>query len=400
MALYRFKAITADGNTIEGTESAESKAEIIKRLREKRHYPLTIEEVVQKDIKSYGFSRISIKHLAVFCRQFYTMLNAGVTIVNTLDILKQQTEHKKFKNIIGDLYEDVQKGFTFSEALEKHPGVFPPLMVYMVEAGETSGSLDTIMKRLADHFEKEFKLNNKVKNAMVYPIILLVVAIGAILFLLTVVMPTFVAFFEGGGIQLPLVTRILLAISSFLRTYWHIILAIVLAISLMLRRAASTEDGQRMFDRWKFRIPLIKGLNRKIVSARFTRTLSTLLSSGIPLLQSLDNAAGAVGNKVVADSILSVKEDIRKGVALSVPIKQLEFFPPMVDNMIKIGEESGTLDELLDKTANFFDEEVETEITRLVTFIEPMMILIMGLIVGFIIIAMYLPIFDLPSVIG
>ncbi|MEN1759277.1 type II secretion system F family protein [Anoxynatronum sibiricum] len=395
MPLYKFKAVSASGENIEGTENAASKGDIIQRLRDKRHYPVSIEEVIEKDIRDIQiFGHINIKHIAVFCRQFYTMLAAGVTIMNTLDILKQQTEHKRFKGIISDLYEDVQKGFTFSEALEKHPGVFPQLMIYMVAAGEASGSLDVVMERMADHYEKEFKVNNRVKSAMVYPIILMVVATLVVIFLLVVVMPTFIGMFQGSGVELPLPTRMLLAISGFLQSFWHILLAALLVFSLIMRRVASTPEGSRAFDRWKLRLPLVKGLTRKVVSARFCRTLSTLLISGIPLLQSLDNVAGAVGNKIVGDGIIAAKDEIRKGAALSVPIRKLGFFPPMVDNMIKIGEESGTLDDILDKTANFFDEEVETEIQRMLTFMEPIMIVVMGVIIGFIVISMVLPMFD------
>lgn len=395
MPLYKFKAVSANGEHIEGTDNAASRGEVVQRLRDKRHYPVSIEEVIEKDIRDIQiFGHISIKHIAVFCRQFYTMLAAGVTIVNTLDILKQQTEHKRFKGIISDLYEDVQKGFTFSESLEKHPGVFPQLMIYMVAAGEASGSLDVVMERMADHYEKEFKVNNRIKSAMVYPIILMIVATLVVIFLLVVVMPTFIGMFQGSGVELPLPTRMLLAISDFLQSFWHILLAALLIFSLVMRRVASTPEGSRSLDRWKLRLPLVRGLTRKVVSARFCRTLSTLLISGIPLLQSLDNVAGAVGNKVVGDGIIATKDEIRKGAALSVPIRKLGFFPPMVDNMIKIGEESSTLDDILDKTANFFDEEVETEIQRMLTFMEPIMIVIMGVIIGFIVISMVLPMFD------
>ena len=395
MPLYKFKAVTASGETIEGRENANSKAEILSRLREKQHYPLDVEELVEKDIRDIQmFNKISIKHIAVFCRQFYTMQNAGVNIVNTLDILKQQTEHKRFKQVISELHEDVQKGFTFSEALEKHPDVFPNLMVYMVAAGEASGALDVVMERLSGHYEKEFKINNKIKSAFVYPIILTVVAVGVVIFLLTVVMPMFLSMFEGSGVPLPLPTRILLAISHALRTYWYVFLGLALAVVFMIRRIGVTPGGRRMYDRWKLRLPLVRGLTRKIISARFTRTLSTLLVSGIPLIQSLENVAGAVGNTVVADGILTVREDVRKGISLSVPIRRIGHFPPMVDNMIKIGEESGTLDDILDKTANFFDEEVNTEVDRMLTFVEPALIVVMGVVIGFIVISMVLPMFD------
>lgn len=398
MPLYKFKAVTVSGETIQGSENANSKAEIILRLREKQQYPLTVDEVIGKDFRDLKImNKIKIKHIAVFCRQFYTMQNAGVTIVNSLDILRQQTEHKRFKAIMGELYEDVQKGYTFSEALEKHPDVFPDLMISMVAAGEASGSLDTVMQRMAVHYEQEFKINNKIKSAMVYPAILSVVALLVVIFLLTVVMPTFVSMFEGAGVELPLPTRLLIAISNFLKRFWWV-LALLLAGGIYLaRRIGLTPGGRKMYDRWKLRLPLYKSLSTKIVSGRFCRTLSTMLSSGIPMMVALENVAGAVGNTVVGEGILSVREDVRRGVAMSIPIRRTGLFPPMVDNMIKIGEESGTLDDILDKTANFYDEEVDVEIQRLLTFVEPGMIIIMGVIIGFIVISMMMPMFNMAQ---
>ncbi len=398
MPLYKFKAVTASGEAIEGRENANSKSEILLRLREKQQYPLDVDEVIEKDLGDLKIlNKIKIKHIAVFCRQFYTMQNAGVNIVNTLDILRQQTEHKRLRAIMTDLYEDVQKGFTFSEALEKHPDVFPNLMISMVAAGEASGSLDTVMQRMATHYEQEFKINNKIKSAMVYPAILSVVAIIVVIFLLTIVMPTFVTMFEGSGVALPLPTRLLMAISSFLGRFWWALALILAGAIYLFRRIGLTTGGRRMYDRWKLRLPLYKGLSKKIVSGRFCRTMSTMMSSGIPMLVALENVAGAVGNTVVAEGILSVRDDVRKGVSMSIPIKRTGLFPPMVDNMIKIGEESGTLDDILEKTANFYDEEVDVEIQRLLTFVEPGMIIIMGVIIGFIVISMMMPMFNLAS---
>ena len=394
MPTYQFKAITVDGKNIEGKETAPSRAEILSRLREKQHYPLTVEEVIEKDIKDLKiFGRVKTKHIAVFCRQFYTMMNAGVTIVNALDILRQQVEHKRFQESITKLYEDVQKGYTFSEALEQQPHIYPSLLIHMAAAGEASGSLDTVMRRMAVHYEQEFKINNKIKSAMVYPAILSVVAISVVIFLLTVVMPTFVSMFEGSGVALPLPTRLLIGISNFLQSFWWALALLALVAIYLFRRIGATPGGRKMYDRWKLRLPLFKSLSTKVVSGRFCRTMSTMLSSGIPLMVALENVASAVGNTVVGEGILSVREDVRKGVALSIPIKRTGLFPPMVDNMIKIGEESGTLDDILDKTANFYDEEVEVEIQRLLTFVEPGMIIIMGVIIGFIVISMMMPMF-------
>jgi type IV pilus assembly protein PilC len=230
---------------------------------------------------------------------------------------------------------------------------------------------------------------------MVYPAVLSVVATLVVVFLLTFVMPTFLSMFEGSGVPLPAPTRLLLAISNSFRNFWYVYALVILGAVYLFKRYTSTAEGRRVVDRYKLRLPLYKGLTRKVISARFCRTLSTLLASGIPLLQAMENVAGAVGNTVVAESIIESKEDVRKGVALSVPIRRTGHFPPMVDNMIKIGEESGTLDDILDKTANFFDEEVETEVQRLLTFMEPMMIVVMGVIVGFIVISMMMPMFDM-----
>ena len=401
MPTYQFKAISATGQNIEGKDTAASRAEILQRLREKQQYPLTVEEVIEKDIKDMKiFGRVKTKQIAVFCRQFYTMMNAGVTVVNSLDILRQQVEHRRFKESIQILYEDVQKGATFSEALEKQPHIYPSLLIHMAGAGEASGSLDTVMQRMSVHYEQEFKINNKIKSAMVYPAILSVVSIIVVIFLLTVVMPTFVSMFEGSGVPLPLPTRILIGISNFLQRFWWVLAILAGVFVYLTRRIGTTPGGRKMYDRWKLRLPLYKSLSTKIVSGRFCRTMSTMLSSGIPLMVSLESVAGAVGNTVVGEGILSVREDVRKGVALSIPIRRTGLFPPMVDNMIKIGEESGTLDDILDKTANFYDEEVEVEIQRLLTFVEPGMIIIMGVIIGFIVISMMMPMFNLAATIG
>ncbi|SFH47627.1 type IV pilus assembly protein PilC [Tindallia magadiensis] len=400
MPQFRYESISPSGEVLSGKETADSREEIIRKLREQQQYPTTVEEITEKDIRDIQFTtRVNIKYIAVFCRQFYTMQNAGVTIVNALDIMRQQMPHKRFRKIISEVYEDVQKGFTFSEALSKHPKTFPELMTYMVAAGEVSGNLDVVMLRMATHYEKEYKINSKIKSAMVYPMILSIVAIAVVVFLLTVVMPTFIGMFEGSGVPLPTPTRILLAISSFLQSSWYIVAGILLVLFVLFRYIASKAAGKRSIDAFKFYVPVFRDLTTKVAAARFTRTLSTLLNSGIPLLQALESVAGAVGNKVVADGIMAAREDIRKGIALSIPIRKLRLFPPMVHNMIKIGEESGTLDEILEKTANIFDEEVETEIQRLLTFVEPMMILIMGLVIGFIVISMVLPMFDMMQTI-
>lgn len=396
MPTYKYKAISVNGQSLQGTFTANSRQDVIQMLRSNNSYPVMIHEEVDsqmREVKLLG--GVKTKDIAVFCRQTYAMLNAGVPIINSLDILRGQTEHKKLRNVLGEVYEEVQKGLTFSESLKKHMDVFPELLIHMVEAGEASGSLDVIMERMAVHYEKETKINNKIKGAMVYPIILSIVATAVVVFLLTFVMPTFIGMFEGSGVPLPLPTRILMKFSELLKNYWYLFLIGTIALIYGIKRYTLTPSGRLRFDKLKLSFPVIGGLTQKIITARFTRTLSTLMSSGIPLLQAMENVANVVGNKVAADGIMKVREEVRKGVPLAPPIRRLGIFPPMVDNMIHIGEESGTLDEILDKTANFYDDEVETALQKMVTLFEPIMILIMGLIIGFIVIAMVLPMFDM-----
>lgn len=399
---YKYKAITNTGKNISGEYTAKSINEVKIMMKENEYYPVKIEEVVKgKEINILeAFNRIKIKDIAVFCRQLYTMLNAGVTIIKSLDILRVQTENKKLRLIMGALYEEVQKGLTFSEALKNHQDTFPELLINMVEAGEVSGNLDIIMDRLATHYEKENKINNKVKGAMVYPIILSIVATVVVIFLLTFVMPTFVSMFEGSGVELPLPTRILLNISSSISDHWYIWALGVAGLAYGCNLGFRSNRVKDFIDYIKFRIPVVKGTTQKVVTSRFTRTLSTLLRSGIPLIEALEVVSKIVGNRIVAQGILGAKEDVKKGLGLAEPIKNLGLFPPMVDSMISIGEESGSLDDILDRTANFYDEEVEVALQKMTTILEPLMIVIMAVVIGAIVIAMVLPMFDMFNTIN
>lgn len=395
--MFHFKAMTAQGVVKEGSESAASYAELLSRLRQRHYFLLDISEVVTgKEINTLPFfGRVGVKQLAVFCRQFAVMLGAGVTIVGCLDILRQQTQNRKLRDACAELYEDVQKGLMLSESLKKRSDIFPDLMIQMVQAGETSGSLDLVMSRVAVHYEKENKINARVKSAMVYPAVLAIVCVCVVIFLLTKVMPTFIGMFQGSDIPLPGPTKVLLAISDVLRTRWYVFLLLVFLAGYIFRRYAGTGGGRMALDRLKLRIPVVKGLVQKTASARFARTMSTMLASGIPLLQAMEDTAGAVGNAAVAEGILNARESVRKGAPLSAPIRKLSFFPPMVPSMIEIGEESGTLDEVLDKTAGIYDEEVDIEVQRMLSLMEPLMIVVMALLVGFIVIAMMLPMFGM-----
>lgn len=397
MPVYQYKAINAVGETIQGKYSAKDRTEILSMLRKNQYHPVQVRELVESTdlAKLAMFNKVKIKDIAVFARQFYAMLHAGVTIIQCLDILRKQTESKRFREIIEKVYENVQKGSTLSESFKNHRDVFPEILINMVEAGEVSGTLDTIMDRMATHFEKETKIQNKVKAAMIYPMVLAVVAVSVVVFLLVVVMPTFIGMFEGSGVELPAPTRLLMAISRGIQTFWYIVIGVVSALAYTIHRFIKSDTGRLKYDQLKLRLPVVKNTVIKISTSRFTRTMSTLLASGIPLLQSMDIVAKVVGNRIVSNGILNAKDELRKGYDLAGPIRRMGVFPPMVDSMIRIGEESGTLDEVLRRTADFYDEEVEVAIQKMTTMLEPLMIVVMAVIIGFIVISMALPMFDM-----
>lgn len=398
MPVYKYTIINKQGKKQTNTYKANSEKEVASMLREKHNIILKIEKT--KTEKSISFSKkISSKDLAVFCRQFQAMLKAGVPIINCLDIIIQQTTNKKFREIISDIYESLQKGFTLSEASSKYSNVFPSLFISMVEAGEASGNLDDIMDRLAIHFEKEFKINNKIKSAMTYPIVIAVVATAVVIFLLTSVMPTFLSMFQNSGIELPAITKALLSFSNFIKYQWYVIIIIIVLIPIIFKILLKNAANRLIFDKIKLKIPVVKYLNLKVATSRFTRTLSTLLSSGVPLINSLEIVAKVTGNEYIGKVILDSKEEVKKGVSLSDPLRRYNIFQPMVISMIKIGEDSGSLDEILSVTANFYDEEVDTAVNKLTTVVEPIMLVIMAVIVGFIVVGMVLPMFDMFNVV-
>lgn len=395
---FIYRAATETGEVEEGIYEATSEQEVLAMLKNSKYIPISIEmKVEEKPVSSYLTKKVTKKDIAIFCRQFYTMLNAGVSIVKCLNILEIQTENKVVRNAAGDVSENVQKGMTLSEAMRKHTNVFPSLLINMVEAGEVSGSLDVIMERMAIHYEKENKIENKIKGAMVYPIVLGVVSIAVVIFLLVAVMPTFVGMFESSGMELPAPTRILLNISDSLQNQWYIYIGAIILLVFAIWYLKQKESGRLFIDGLKLRLPIIKDTNIKIATSRFTRTLSTLLSSGIPLIQALDVVSKIVNNQVLSNRLQNAKEEVRKGIPLSRSVKEVKVFPPMVDSMIKIGEESGSLDDILNKSADFYDEEVEVAIQKMTEMLQPLLVVVMALMVGYIVIAMALPMFDMVN---
>jgi type IV pilus assembly protein PilC len=397
---FVWKGRTPTGEILSGEYLAENKQEMLNHLR-KRKIIITHVREKPKDINiNLGFkNRISVKDLGVFTRQFATMINAGLPMVQCLDILSSQMEKPIFKKIVTDVMGDVEAGSTLAEALAKHK-CFSELFVNMVEAGEAGGILDVILNRLAVYLEKADALKRKVKGAMTYPAIVFIVAMGATIFMLMFIIPTFAQMFTDFGGTLPLPTRIVMGLSNFLRLNWWLLLIGSAVLAVALRRYYKTEDGKRKIDRFLLNMPVLGVVIRKGAVARFTRTLGTLTASGVPILNGLEITAKTAGNKVIEEAVMQTKTSISEGKTIAEPLKECGVFPPMVVQMIGVGEQTGALDEMLDKVADFYDAEVDSAVSALTSIIEPVMIVVMGTIVGGMLVAMYLPMFKLISVVS
>lgn len=395
MAKFKYRVMNSDGEKINGTHEANSREEVIDFISGNGYYPLLVEEVKEsKNIELSFNEKVRIKDLAIFCRQFYTMLDAGVPILTCLKILSDQIQNKKLREAIIKVHEDVETGEVLSDAMRKHKDVFPDLLISLTASGEASGSLDSVMLRMATNYEKENKINNKVKSAMIYPIVLGCVAIIAVVFILVYVMPTFMDIFEGNGTQLPWSTRFLLGLSSSIQNNWIIILFFIIVAGLSLKIFLKTEQGILIVSRLKLKLPVLKKLNEMMIVSRFTRTLSILMASGLPLIKALEIVSEVVGNKIVESAMINIKDNVMRGESLYSSMKESDMFPGMLYSMIKVGEETGSLDDILNKTADFYDEELESTIQASVALLEPILIVVMGLVIGFIVISIMLPMFD------
>lgn len=395
MGKFKYRAMNPDSQKVEGQFEASSKEEVIQFIASNGLYPLMIEELAESasfEIKFTG--KVKLKDIAIFCRQFYTMLNAGVPILECLGILRSQTINTKLRRAVIDTEEAVKRGEVLSESMKKHPKVFPPLLITLIEAGEASGRLEEIMLRMSNYYEKENKINSKVKNSMIYPIILGLVSIGAIVFILTYVMPTFVGIFKQTGTELPWTTKFLLWVSDSIINNWIMILVGILVLGISLKYFSTTESGKIVFSKLKLSFPIVKNLTQKIIVSQFTRTLSTLISSGLPLIECLNIVTGVVRNKIAEDALNNVTERVSRGEELYASIRETGIFPSMLYSMIKIGEETGSLDSILNKTADFYDDELDAQIQTVVALMEPLLIVFMGISIGFIVISIMLPLFD------
>lgn len=404
MPVYLWKGRTTGGEIQTGELTLDSQEEALAALRKKRIIITSVREKkgdVKLNLPKFG-TGVSTRDLAIFTRQFATMINAGLPLVQCLDILSKQTEKENFRQIIAQVMREVEAGNTLAESLSKKENnrVFDELFVNMVEAGEAGGILDDILQRLATFIEKAEALKRKIKGAMVYPAVVMTVAILATAFMLIFIIPTFAKMFTGFGAELPLPTKIVMGLSSFLRSYWWVMLIGIAGTAVGLQRYYRTERGHVAIDRFLLKIPVLGDVIRKGAVARFTRTLGTLISSGVPILTGLEITARTSGNRVIQEAIMAARASIREGETISAPLKVSNVFPPMVVQMISVGEETGALDDMLTRIADFYDDEVDTAVEALTSLIEPIMIVFMGSVVGGMVIAMYLPMFKLINVVA
>lgn len=401
MANFKYKAINSEGQRIEGSQSADSESQVREMLLSNQYYPLSIEKENSKNKSSFSFDRkVKLKDIAVFCRQFYVMLDSGLSIGKTLNILIEQGEKPKLREALIGVNSDIKRGETLASSMGKRKDVFPKLLTSMIDAGERSGNLDIILKRMAEYYEKETKIRGKIKSAMIYPIVLGVVAIIAITFILTFVMPTFVQMFEENNVELPMSTKMVLGTSKMLGKYGIIFFLVLVIGIILLGKYLKSEEGQYKLSVINLKLPVIKKLTQKIVVSRFTRTMGIVSSSGMSLVTSLEIVASVVGNKIAEKELLKVKEKVLKGEGLGDSIMNIKIFPPMLASMVKVGEEAGSLDSILDKTADFYDDELEREIQTATALIEPAMIVVMGVIIGFLLISILTPMFKMYNSIG
>jgi type IV pilus assembly protein PilC len=398
MPKFAWEGATRSGERRRGVMEAESQADIESRLRGDG---LTVHKIKREGGLNIAITigtGVSAKDLSVFTRQMATMIDAGLPLVQCLDILGSQTPNKAFGRILTGVKGAVEQGATFSDALKKYPKVFDDLYVNLVAAGETGGILDTILSRLATYIEKAVKLKSQLKSAMYYPIGILVVAVGVIVVMLTKVIPTFEKLYHDmGNAELPGATQVVINISHAFLDRWYIFAGILVGAIVAFSSARRTERGHEITDAMFLRIPVVGPVLRKIVVARFTRTLGTLLASGVPILDALEICAKTAGNRIVQAAILRAKAKISEGHDMAGPLAESKVFPPMVVQMIGVGEQTGAMDQMLQKIADFYEEEVDTAVSGLTSLIEPVMMAFLGVVVGGLIIAMYLPIFKLAG---
>ena len=400
MAVFAFSGRTRTGQTISGEMDAPNREAVVAQLRRQQVMATSVKPKasdIQIRIPGFG-GKVNERDLAVVTRQLATMIDAGLPLVQCLEILASQQDNKLLKKVLHDIRQDVEGGATFSSALKRHPKIFGALYTNMVEAGEAGGILDTILNRLAAYIEKAMILKRRVKTAMFYPATIISVAVVVVIFLLLYVIPTFQQMFAGFGATLPLPTLFVLALSNFVRAYILFIIVGIVGMVVGIRVFNGTEGGKRTIDRILLRLPVFGPLIRKVAVAKFSRTLGTLVSSGVSILEGLDITARTAGNKIVEEAVFRARTVIAQGKTIAEPLEASGVFPRMVTQMIGVGEQTGALDRMLNKIADFYDEEVDVAVAGLTSLLEPLLVIFLGVIIGGVVIAMYLPIFKLITV--
>ncbi len=399
--VFTWEGKTRQGAIQKGELQANNKEEVFALLRKQNITPVNVTAKAKEIKLSFGAQKVTDKDIVILTRQLATMIDAGLPLVQCLDILGTQTENPTLAKTVVQVRTDVESGNTFAESLKKHPKVFDNLYVNMVAAGEAGGILDTILQRLAAYMEKFAKIKKQIKSAMVYPAVILFVAIAVVSLLLVIVVPMLASMFKESGQALPLPTRIVVAVSDFLKGWGGLSVLIgIVSFIVGVVQWRKTEKGLKTTDAIALKIPVAGDLIRKVSVAKFTRTLGTLLTSGVPILEGLIIVARTAGNKIVEEAIMSTRQSVSEGKTLAEPLGKAKVFPPMVTQMISVGEATGALDNMLTKIADFYDDEVDTAVATLTSLLEPMLMIFLGTTVGFVIIAMYMPIFQMGSVVG
>jgi len=400
MPTFEWKGTGRNGQTQTGVLVADSKDAVIAVMRRQQVVVTAVKEKGKEIALPKFGGKVPPQLIAIFTRQFSVMIDAGLPLVQCLEILGGQQDHKGFKRTLIQIRQDVESGSTLADAMRKHPKVFNDLFTNMVAAGEAGGILDTILQRLATYIEKAVKLNSQVKSAMIYPVAVISIAVIVVMIILWKVIPVFASLFQGLGAELPMPTRVVIALSHFIGDFWWLIGGLVVGTIYALRRYHETYKGKRVIDGFVLKMPILGMLMRKIAVARFCRTLSTLTSSGVPILDGLTITAKTAGNSIVEDAIMKTRKSVEEGKTISEPLGDTEVFPSMVVQMIAVGEQTGALDTMLSKIADFYEEEVDTAVAGLMKLLEPILIAFLGVAIGGIVIAMYMPMFALIGQVG
>ena len=399
---YAYKVRDRGGKMLEGTLEAESTTLVANKLRQMGYVPINIEKAAGAGLKTeiqLFKKKPKLKDISIFSRQFATMINSGLSLLRALNILAEQTENAKLAATIADIRTEVEKGGSLSAALSKHPKVFKRLYIAMIRAGEIGGVLDSVLLRLAENLEKEVALKQKIKSAMTYPTVVFCLVVLILVGMLIFVVPTFKNLYKDLGGDLPLPTRVLIGLSDNAKKFWYIVAGLGIGGAIGIKRWINTEQGRGKWDALKLKAPVFGALVHKSALSRFSRTLSVLMRSGVPILQSLDIVKETVSNSVMSHAVSDVSDSVKEGESIARPLERHDVFPPMVVQMIAVGEETGALDTMLGKVADFYDQEVEATVDALTSLIEPVLIAVMGVVVGGMVVALYMPMFNIIKLI-